>query len=204
MTPLTTGADLRRARTTLGLARQALAERLGKTPLTLSRYESAPALDPMVALAVECLLRRAAAPESPLGAGVSTVLGLYQDTSRAVATLYRRAKEAEERAARAEAALSAARSPSTYTRTTPEELAERRAAVQVLKPQIVARMRRKVQLDEAYATLQSVPDFETGLRALVQRYGSSAADLPSHVREYVKSMIAEYAVRPPTEADAGL
>ena len=60
MTPLYAGTELIDARNTLKMSQRQLADALGIAPATLRRYEISAELELMVALAVECLLRRQA------------------------------------------------------------------------------------------------------------------------------------------------
>lgn len=57
---LITGADLRSARISLGLNQAELGEQVGRRNSTISRAEKSDRVNPDLALAVECLLRRRA------------------------------------------------------------------------------------------------------------------------------------------------
>lgn len=61
MAPLETGLDARAAREKMGVTQDNLADTLGISTRQMRRHESEYALDKLIALAIECLLRRRAA-----------------------------------------------------------------------------------------------------------------------------------------------
>lgn len=122
MQPLIAGKDVSEARKTLNLNATELAAVLGIGVATLRRYESSARLDNMVALAVECLLRRAQPAASASGKSPAEI------AARQVAIAAERARLREQ------AGLTAAR----YVPLTPEQKAARKLETQLAYKRLCA------------------------------------------------------------------